>query len=125
MPLDPQVQAYLKKMAALGSPMASGLAPETLRAIMEAETRSLGEPPPVGRILDRTIPREGGEIPVRITTPEGAGPFPALVYFHGGGWVVGNTRTHDATCREITRAAGVAVVSVDYRLAPEHRFPAA
>ena len=92
---------------------------------MEAETRSLGEPPSVGRTEDVAIPGPAGEIRIRVTAPAGDGPFPALVYFHGGGWVVGSIATHDALCRAITNAAGVAVVSVDYRLAPEHRFPAA
>lgn len=125
MPLDPQVRTYLDRMAAPDSPPMSALAPAALRAFMEAETRSLGEPPPVGHVEDRAIPGPGGEIPIRVSTPEGAGPFPALVYFHGGGWVVGSIATHDATCRGLTRAAGVAVVSVGYRLAPEHRFPSA
>ena len=62
---------------------------------------------------------------MRIYTPQGSGPFPVLVYFHGGGWVIGNVDTHDPTCRTLTNAAGCVVVSVDYRLAPEHKFPAA
>ena len=69
--------------------------------------------------------KPGGEIPLRVYTPAGAGPFPLLVYFHGGGWVIGSIETHDAICRTLTNAAGCVTVSVDYRLAPEHTFPAA
>jgi acetyl esterase len=85
----------------------------------------LGEPPAVGRIIDRSIPGPAGEIRIRIATPEGDGPFPALVFFHGGGWVVGSIATHDLLTRSIVNAARLAVVSVEYRLAPEHRYPAA
>src|SRR3954447_26254551 len=115
MPLDPQVRAYLAQMAGLASPPISALTPRAARAFMEAETRSLGVPQRVGRVEDRTIPGPAGEIRIRVTAPEGDGRFPALVYFHGGGWVVGSIATHDALCRGITNAAGVAVVSVDYR----------
>src|SRR6266436_5273285 len=63
-------------------------------------------------------------IAIRVYTPEGRAPFPVLVYFHGGGWVIGNLETHDGVCRHLANAAGAVVVSVDYRLAPEHPFPA-
>jgi acetyl esterase len=76
-------------------------------------------------VLNTTIPGPAGNLAVRITMPEGPGPFPVLVYFHGGGWVVGNIGTHDSLCRALTNAAGVAVAAVDYRLAPEHPYPAA
>jgi acetyl esterase len=86
----------------------------------------VGPPIEVARVEDRTIPGPAGPIPVRVYTPEGGdGPFPVLVYFHCGGWVICNLDTHDGTCRALARAAGCVVVSVDYRLAPEHRFPAA
>lgn len=125
MPLDPQVQSYLAQLAGLATPPVSALTPRVARAMMEAETRSMGAPPRVGRVVDRTIPGPSGGIKVRITAPGGDGPFPALVYFHGGGWVAGSLDTHDAVCRAITRESDVAVVSVDYRLAPEAPFPAA
>jgi acetyl esterase len=129
MPLDPQVQDYLTKLASLGMDPMSAISPAMARAMMEAETRTLGEPPAVGWIADRTIPGPGpeGEIPIRITFPAGEEKTsnPALVYFHGGGWVVGSIATHDLMCRELANAARVAVVSVGYRLAPEHRYPAA
>ena len=125
MPVDPQVQDYLTKLAALGMDPMSAMSPATARAMMELETQGLGAPPSVGRIGDRTIPGPAGKIAVRITAPAGPGPFPALVYFHGGGWVVGSIATHDALARAITNAARIAVVSVEYRLAPEHPYPAA
>src|ERR671921_724719 len=99
MPLDPQVQAYLTQLSALASPPVTALTPQEARALMEAETRSLGDPPDVGRVEDRTIPGHAGRIRIRITAPAGDGPFPALVYFHGGGWVVGSITTHDPLCR--------------------------
>ena len=74
---------------------------------------------------DRAIPGPGPEIPVRIYTPDGRGPFPLLVWFHGGGWVIGDLETADGTARRLAAQAGCVVVSVDYRLAPEARFPAA
>jgi acetyl esterase len=71
------------------------------------------------------IPGADGEISVRVYTPEGTGPFPVLVYYHGGGWVIGNLDAYDPTCRALTNAARCVVVSIEYRLAPEHKFPAA
>lgn len=76
-------------------------------------------------ISDRTISGSEADIPVRIYTPAGAGPFGVLVYFHGGGWVIGDIDTCDAVCREISTLASLVVISVDYRLAPEHPYPAA
>jgi acetyl esterase len=91
--------------------------------------RRLLNPPPVddvGSVNDRTIPGPAGEIPVRVYTPlkSGAGRG-VLVYFHGGGWVIGDLDSHDAVCRAVSNAAECVVVSVHYRLAPEHRYPAA
>jgi len=80
---------------------------------------------PVGKVEDRMIPGADGEIPVRVYTPEGAGPFPVLIYYHGGGWVIGNLDAYDPTCRALTNAARCVVASIAYRLAPEHKFPAA
>jgi acetyl esterase len=125
MPVDPQVQDYLTKLAALGSVPMSSISPQTARKMMEVETRTLGAPPPVGRVVDEVISHPDGAIPIRITFPEEDAPPPALVYFHGGGWVVGSIATHDLLCRTLTNLAQVAVVSVEYRLAPEHPYPAA
>lgn len=74
---------------------------------------------------NRTIPGPAGEIPVRIYTPEGKGPFALVVFFHGGGFVVGSLDSYDDLCRTICHGSGCVIVSVDYRLAPEHKFPAA
>ncbi|HZO70904.1 MAG TPA: alpha/beta hydrolase [Ktedonobacteraceae bacterium] len=126
MPLDPQVQDVLDAMIALGAPPLNTLPVADARAAFIAlGAARRGEPEPVSKIEDRTIPGPEGAIPIRIYTPEGHGPFPVLVFFHGGGWVIGNIDTHDATCRALTNAAGCITVSVDYRLAPEHKFPAA
>ncbi|MFN0148109.1 MAG: alpha/beta hydrolase, partial [Dehalococcoidia bacterium] len=84
-----------------------------------------GEPEAVASVEDRRIPGPGGEIPVRIYRPSNAATLPALVYFHGGGWVIMDIETHDGLCRALANAAGCVVVSVDYRLAPEHKYPAA
>src|SRR5262249_19144340 len=85
----------------------------------------VGERRAVGSVEDREIAGPAGKIPIRIYTPEGKGPFPVLVFFHGGGWVLGNIESHDTVCRELTHAAGCITISVDYRLAPEHKYPAA
>lgn len=126
MPLDPQIQAYLDQMAAINMPPMHTLTPEQIRAgiAMQLATENI-EPEPVARVENRTIPGPAGEIPVRIYTPQGSGPFPALVFFHGGGWVICNLDTHDGICRSLANGAGCVVVSVDYRLAPEYKFPAA
>lgn len=82
-----------------------------------------GEPEPVSHVENRRIPVRSGEIGVRIYTPEGTGPFPGVVYLHGGGWVICDLETHDNVCRAICRRAGAVVVAADFRLAPEHKFP--
>jgi acetyl esterase len=122
MPLDPQAQAYVDQLkqfnidwATLTVAQARGMAAQ-LMAI-----RPPGEP--VARVEDCLIPGPGGELAIRIYTPQGAGPFPILVYFHTGGWTIANDQ--DPLCRKITNRAGCIVVAVDYRLAPEHPFPAA
>ncbi len=126
MPLDPQIQAYLDQMAAMNMPPIHTLTPEQVRMgiAMQLAMENI-EPEQVARVENRTIPGPAGEIPVRIYTPQGNGPFPALVFFHGGGWVICNLDTHDGICRSLANGAGCVVVSVDYRLAPEHKFPAA
>jgi acetyl esterase len=79
----------------------------------------------VFEVADRTLPGPAGEIPVRVYRPSEEAALPVLIFFHGGGWVIGSLDTHDNTCRALANAAGCIVVSVDYRLAPEHTFPAA
>src|SRR5690606_14776539 len=88
--------------------------------------RRPGDVESVARVETRDVPGPAGAVPVRLYVPEGAEtPGPALVYLHGGGWVVGSLDTHDGLCRALANRARVRVASVDYRLAPEHPFPAA
>jgi len=127
MPLDPQARIVWDTLAATGVP------PTHLLSVAEArqamfDILPLGSPlEPVAWVEDRQVPSsiQGAAIPVRIYAPEGTGPFPVLVFFHGGGWVVGNLEIYDAICRTLTNTASCITVSVDYRLAPEHKFPAA
>jgi len=119
---DPQMQAILDQMKAAGwKPTHTLSVAEARRAF----TARVVKGAPVARTVDRTIPGYGGALPVRIHWPAGTGPFPALVFFHGGGWVLGDLDSHDVTCRSLTNQAACVTVSVDYRLAPEHKFPAA
>ena len=123
--LDPQMKAVLDQAAAAGGKPFHQMTPAEARQAMEMLFAAFrGTPVNVGRVEDRNIPGPGGHVPVRIYSPTGTGPFGALVYFHGGGWVIGNIETHDATCRQLTAGAGCVTISVDYRLAPEHKFPA-
>lgn len=92
---------------------------------MSRDSRALTRPEGLASIVDDTAPGPAGSIPVRVYTPSGQGPRPGLVWFHGGGWVLGDLETHDAVCRYLALASGAVVVAVDYRLAPEHPFPAA
>src|ERR1700675_1113526 len=112
MPLDPQVQAYMDQMAALNMPQLNTLTPEIIREAISMQFALLGEPEAVAHVENLTIPGPAGEIPVRIYTPQGDGPFPVLAYFHGGGWVICNLDTHDGLCRSLTNQAGCIVVSV-------------
>ena len=125
MPLDPQAQTYLDQIAALNVPPLHTLTPELIRQWIGMQFTLFGEPESVANVDNRVIPGPAGHIPVRFYTPSGNGPFPVLVFFHGGGWVICDLDTHDNICRSLTNQAGCIVVSVDYRLAPEHKFPAA
>ena len=125
MALDPQMQAILNQAAAAGGKPFHAMSPSEARQAIDVMFAAFrGNPAPVGKVEDRKLPGPSGEIPVRIYTPSGRGPFGILIYFHGGGWVIGNIETHDSLCRDLTNQAGVVTVSVDYRLAPEHKFPA-
>jgi acetyl esterase len=120
MPLDPQIKALLEQTASAPKPHEQSV--EDARATMLARPRAPG--PAIANQEDRRIPGPGGDIPIRVYRPHqetGA----VLVYFHGGGWVLGNLDTHNGQCRNLAHHAGCVVVAVDYRLAPEHRFPAA
>jgi acetyl esterase len=124
MSLDPQMKNLLDAMVAAEVPAFHTLTPEEARKMTARRVAQGGPIEPVAKVEDRTIPGPGGDIPIRIYTPQGPGPFGALLYFHGGGWVVGDINMTDVPCRMLTNASGCVIVSVDYRLAPEHKFPA-
>lgn len=130
---DDQMKAVLDELAALGGkPFHTLTATEArkqptpadaVKALMTKQGKST-EPEPGVRATDRTIPGPAGELSVRIYTPEtGTGPFPVLVYYHGGGWVIADKEVYDAGPRSISKLANAVVVSVDYRQGPENRFP--
>jgi acetyl esterase len=126
-PLDDSVKAYLDALAASGAPPVAELTPEEAReANRRTAAQLFGPADEVGSVVDEVLPGPGGRLPVRIYHPLGATPgMPALVYLHGGGWVVGGLHSHDGSCRALCARTPCVVVAVDYRLAPEHRFPAA
>lgn len=123
--LDSQVEAYLHELSDRGLPPLYRLSLEDARRTYRELTVSDEPVDAVGSVRDRTVPGPAGEVPVRIYAPSGDGPFPPLVFYHGGGWILGGLETHDALCRALTNATGCVVIAVDYRLAPEHRYPAA
>ena len=97
---------------------------DAVKALLEKQGKSTA-PEPVGNVTNRTIPGAGGPIPIRIYTPKGSGPFPVVVYYHGGGWVIADLDTYDASPRALANLANAVVVSAHYRQGPEHKFPAA
>ncbi len=125
MPLDPKVEEFLKIMAKMGERPVSEMTPEEARQLILDRPAPPFSPPAIAEISNREIPGPGGNLPIRIYTPNGGGPFPILVFLHGGGFVIGNLDTHDVVCRNLCAVAGCIVVAVDYRLAPENKFPAA
>jgi acetyl esterase len=125
MPLDPQAQRVIEAMAALNLKPVEESTPAEARESIRTRTAALGPFPDVAAVVDHRVPVSGGQIIVRAYSPGGPGPHPALVYYHGGGWVIGDLYTHDGLCRSITNAARCAVLSVDYRLAPESKYPVA
>lgn len=125
MPLDPQAQALLDMLASLNVPPLHEQSVEYARQSFSMLKDMAGPLEEVQKVEDRIIPGPAGEIPVRVYTPEGAGPFPVLVFFHGGGWVIGSIEMYDPVCRALTNRGQCVVVSVEYRLAPEYQFPAA
>lgn len=129
---DAQMRAVLDQLAALkGKPLITLSAADARKQPTPADAvaalmkkRGL-EPEAVGKIENRKIPGPGGMLPIRIYTPKGAGPFPVLLYIHGGGWVIADLDTYDASPRALANAARCIVVSTHYRQAPEYKFPAA
>lgn len=123
MPVDPQMQEFLSALAAAEAPEFNAMSVEEARASLSGLVADFPATQEIAGTEDRVL--EAGRVSARIYTPVGNGPFPLLVYLHGGGWVIGDLDSYDAICRELCGLAGCIVVSVDYRLAPEHRFPAA
>jgi acetyl esterase len=129
MTLDPDAQRVLELMRESGRPALETLTPAEARAFYRSSRAALQrEPPEVAEVKQLSAPGPMGDIPLRWYRGMGtdaSAKLPALVYYHGGGWVIGDLDTHDGVCRSLANAAQCAVVSVDYRLAPEYRFPAA
>lgn len=126
MALDLQAKAFLDYLKALGAPPIHTLSPEKNRKGARLIAKKTNLPlQKVANIEEHFIPVDDGEIKLRIYTPEGKAPFPILVFFHGGGWVVGDLEVVDPPLRALTNSAKVVTVSVDYRLAPEYKFPTA
>jgi acetyl esterase len=126
MTLEPRVKELLAAIDPAAPAPGPGADPVALRALRRQALKDLHLPPrPVGGVMDTTLPGPGGPIPIRVYRPQETGPHPLLVYFHGGGWVLGDLDTVDDVCRALCEVCRRVVVSVDYRLAPEHKFPAA
>jgi acetyl esterase len=126
--LDPDMQTVLRLDQLVREPDLPTLPLAEARAAMTRQARIVGGDQPVGDVVDRDVPGPGGRIPLRVYSPRGVAAdevTAGLVFFHGGAWVYGGLDSHDALCRFLCEQAGVRVVAVDYRLAPEHVFPAA
>lgn len=131
---EPQMQAVLDQLAKLGPKPIETLSPAEARkqptpadavmALLKSQGKSTA-PEAVGKVEDKTFPGPAGPVAIRIYTPAGTGPFPVVLYIHGGGWVIANLDTYDASARALTNAAQAVLVSTHYRQAPEHKFPAA
>ncbi len=122
MPLDPQIQELLNK--GTGVPATHTLPVDVARAQYEARIALMAPAAKVASIRELTIDGSGGPLKIRTYTPHGASQFPLLVFFHGSGFVLCSLDTHDGMCRQLCAGGGCVVASVDYRLAPEHKFPA-
>ncbi|MGN8262182.1 alpha/beta hydrolase [Pseudomonas sp. SMSB3] len=129
MMLHPELEAFLDLAEAnAGNAPLHRLSPEQARRVFQQSTEQLRWPAPAGLVCQslHAPARDGAAIPLRLyRRPEAGGPLPVLVYFHGGGFVVGSLDSHDGVCRELCARSGCAVLAVGYRLAPEHRFPVA
>src|SRR5580700_1293011 len=128
MPLDPRAKRFLDTLAAMNPPGALSLSVAERRGALAHLLSFCGQPEEVGAIAQLTLPGPEGALALRTYEPRGARsgePLPGLIYFHGGGLVAGTLDTHDPICRSLANASGCRVASVDYRLGPESRFPAA
>jgi acetyl esterase len=125
--IDPHARRFLEKLAAIRPPSALTLTVDERRRALEHLLCFAGRIEPIGRVEDRLLPGPASTLRIRLYTPSAAAStvLPALVYFHGGGLIAGSLETHDSICRSLANASGCRVVAVDYRLAPEHPFPAA
>src|SRR5438874_7218444 len=124
--LHPQIEEVLRVMAEARLRPIEAMTPAEAREQMEATARARkAEPLPVARVEEREMAGPAGAIRLRLYWPNAAAPVPAIAYYHGGGHVIGSLDTHDLIARNLCSGAGALVVSVDYRMGPEHRFPAA
>lgn len=126
MAIDPAAAALLEQFATSGAPPMNEMPPTEAREVAQGFLALAGPGEEVADVSNRSIPGPASDIPVRIYTPAGApeGLLPCLVYFHGGGWVIGDLDALDSTLRALANRAGAKIVSVGYRLSPEHKFPA-
>ena len=125
MPLDPVARRMLDDFIASGRPNAHLLPVEQARANFEALFEDLRPGEPVATVDDYELPVEGGSIPARAYRPSDEAGLGLVVYFHGGGWLLGSVESHDTVCRALANASGAVVLNVGYRRAPEWRFPTA
>lgn len=126
MPLDPRAKQFLERLAALSPPRSLTPTLSERRSVLQQLLSLSGQGEPVQFVEQRALPGPAGAVQLRIYTPLNAAPTsPGLIYFHGGGLVAGSLDTHDAMCRSLCNASACRVLSVDYRLAPEHPYPAA
>ena len=125
-PLDPALAGFLAQAAAQGNPPLESLPPPVARQLYRELAAGLGLPAPaIASVDDRVIEGPGSPLTLRVYRPDAPGPLPLLMYVHGGGFVIGDLETHDKVCRTLCHDMAAVVVAVDYRLAPEHPFPAA
>jgi acetyl esterase len=122
--LHPQAAALVAALRDAGLGVHDDTTPEQARAVMASLLVPPGSRPPIHAVEDRVVPGPAGDVPVRVYRPSAEPDLPVLVWLHGGGWVLGSLETHDTLLRMLAVDAGCLAVSVDYRLAPEHRYPA-
>lgn len=123
--LHPQARMALEMMEAQGGPPMETMEPAQFRQGRKEAMAALGNTPePLARVEDLAIPGPGDDLPIRVYSDQAGGLRPALVYFHGGGFLFGDLESHDSVCRALAKDSGAVIIAVDYRLAPEHPFPA-
>lgn len=123
MPLDPQVQALLSQMEEQGLPPFEEMSVPFARDVMGSFRDLQGDPEPVGEVTNVLATGPAGLLPVRVYHPSPGTALPLMIYFHGGGWVIGNVEVYDKPCRALANAGQCVVASVEYRLSPETKFP--